>query len=207
MLTSKSTIVKPHCGSGAQGHTPPAHTPVSGWTPSILRGQKAGDRHALGVPVTSWSHPGTLTLLRATSCHSPDSPLFQTCHNLSPGLHPPLLQDFLPLPRRKPSPLSAETQTSGVGNLRGLKLMRTKSLQLCPTLATPWTAAHQAPPSVGFSRQEYCSGLPCPPPGDLPHPGIESIRPLAPSHPAASPAGGLGTLPYPKSTELSLPTK
>ena len=38
---------------------------------------------------------------------------------------------------------------------------------------TPWTVAHQAPPSVGFSRQEYLSGLPCPSPGDLPIPGNE----------------------------------
>ena len=36
----------------------------------------------------------------------------------------------------------------------------------------PWTVACQAPLSMGFSRQEYCSGLPCPPPGDLPNPGI-----------------------------------
>ena len=39
--------------------------------------------------------------------------------------------------------------------------------------ATLWTVAHQAPLSMGFSRQEYQSGLSCPPPGDLPHPGIE----------------------------------
>ena len=39
--------------------------------------------------------------------------------------------------------------------------------------ATPWTAALQAPLSMGFSRQEYWSGLPCPPPGDRPDPGIE----------------------------------
>ena len=38
---------------------------------------------------------------------------------------------------------------------------------------TPWTAAHQAPLSMGSSRQKYWSGLPCPPPGDLPNPGIE----------------------------------
>ena len=38
---------------------------------------------------------------------------------------------------------------------------------------TPWTGACQAPLSMGFSRQEYWSGLPCPPPGDLPNPGIE----------------------------------
>ena len=38
---------------------------------------------------------------------------------------------------------------------------------------TPWTVAHQAPLSMGSSRQEYWSGLPCPPPGYLPNPGIE----------------------------------
>ena len=39
--------------------------------------------------------------------------------------------------------------------------------------ATPWTAARQAPLSMGFSLQEYWSGLTCPPPGDLRNPGIE----------------------------------
>ena len=38
---------------------------------------------------------------------------------------------------------------------------------------TPWTVAYHAPPSMGFSRQEYWSGLPFPPPEDLPNPGIE----------------------------------
>ena len=38
---------------------------------------------------------------------------------------------------------------------------------------TPWTVAHEAPLSMGFSRQEYWSGLPFPSPGDLPNPGIE----------------------------------
>ena len=47
--------------------------------------------------------------------------------------------------------------------------------------ATPWTVAHQAPLSMGFSRQEYWSGLPCPPPGDLPNPGIESESLIAPA--------------------------
>ena len=39
--------------------------------------------------------------------------------------------------------------------------------------ATPWTVAHQAPLSTGFSRQEYWSQLPWPPPGDLPNPEIK----------------------------------
>ena len=42
----------------------------------------------------------------------------------------------------------------------------------CQLFATPWTVACQASLSMGFSRQEYWSGFPCPPPGDLPHLGI-----------------------------------
>ena len=44
-----------------------------------------------------------------------------------------------------------------------------------------WTVARQAPLSMGFSRQEYWSGLPCPPPGDLPDPGIEPISLMSPA--------------------------
>ena len=43
--------------------------------------------------------------------------------------------------------------------------------------ATPWTVAYQAPPSMGFSRQECWNGLPFPSPGDLPDPGIEPGSP------------------------------
>ena len=46
--------------------------------------------------------------------------------------------------------------------------------------ATLWTAAFQAPLSMGFSNQESWSGLPCPPPGNLPDPGIELVSPTAP---------------------------
>ena len=49
--------------------------------------------------------------------------------------------------------------------------------KLCPTFATPWTIALEASLSVGFSRQEYWSGLPFPSPGDLPNPGIEPVSP------------------------------
>ena len=52
-----------------------------------------------------------------------------------------------------------------------------KSLSRVRLFATPWTVAHQAPPSMGFSRQEYRSGLPFPSPGDLPDPGIEPWSP------------------------------
>ena len=58
-------------------------------------------------------------------------------------------------------------------------------VQLCATLGT---VAHQAPLSKGFSRQEYCSGLPCPPPRDLPNLGI---KPTSLKSPAL--AGGFFT--------------
>ena len=47
-----------------------------------------------------------------------------------------------------------------------------KSFSRVGLFATPWTVAFQAPPSMGFSRQEYWSGLPFPSPGDLPDPGL-----------------------------------
>ena len=50
-----------------------------------------------------------------------------------------------------------------------------KSLQLYPTLYSPMNCTCQAPLSMGFSRQEYWSGLPYPPPGDLPNPGIKPV--------------------------------
>ena len=57
---------------------------------------------------------------------------------------------------------------------------------------TPWTVAHQAPLSMGFSRLECWSGWPCPPPGDLPNPGIEPGSPTLqadslPSEPPGKP--------------------
>ena len=51
--------------------------------------------------------------------------------------------------------------------------VKVKSLSRVQLFATPWTVAYQAPLSMGFSRQEYWSGLPFPSPGDLPDPGIE----------------------------------
>ena len=55
------------------------------------------------------------------------------------------------------------------------------SVQSCVTVATLWTVAHQVPLSIGFSKQEYWSVLPCPPPGDLPDPGIKPESPAAPA--------------------------
>ena len=55
--------------------------------------------------------------------------------------------------------------------------VKVKSLSCVRLFATPWTVAYQAPLSMGFSRQEYWSGLPFPSPGDLPDPEIEPRSP------------------------------
>ena len=61
---------------------------------------------------------------------------------------------------------------------------------------TPWTAALQAPLSMGLPRQQYWSGLPCPPPGDLPEPEIKPMSPALadrffPAEPLGKPITGL----------------
>ena len=64
--------------------------------------------------------------------------------------------------------------------------------QLRLTLATPWTVVCYAPLSIGILQARYWSGLPCPPPRDLPNPGIESRSPALqadslPSEPPGKP--------------------
>ena len=59
--------------------------------------------------------------------------------------------------------------------------MLAKSFRLCPSLVTSWTIARQVPSSIGFSRQEYWGGLPCPLTWDLPHPGIELMSLMSPA--------------------------
>ena len=67
-------------------------------------------------------------------------------------------------------PWDSPGKNTGLGCQFLLQCMKVKSesevAQSCRTLATPWTAAYQAPPSMGFSRQEYWSGVPLPFPKD-----------------------------------------
>ena len=70
-------------------------------------------------------------------------------------------------------------------NMRACVLSHFSLVQLFETF---WTVTHQAPLSMGFSRQEHWSELPCPPAGDLPDPGIEPVSLTSPSL-----AGGLLT--------------
>ena len=55
------------------------------------------------------------------------------------------------------------------------------SLSHVRLFASPWTVVHQAPLSMGFSRQEYWSGLPIPHPGDLPDPPVQPMSPTSPA--------------------------
>ena len=59
--------------------------------------------------------------------------------------------------------------------------VKVKSLSRVRLFATPWTAAHQAPPSLGFSKQEHWSGVSFPPPGGLLDPGIEAMSLASPA--------------------------
>ena len=75
----------------------------------------------------------------------------------------------------------ASSNLAGVGDTKVDQEISLHSLivaQSCPTLCDPQTIAHQAPLSMEFSRQEYLSGLPFPPSGDLPNPGIEPVFPI-----------------------------
>ena len=78
-------------------------------------------------------------------------------------------------PRNRVSPGDRGGWESKLGEV---KWSEVKSLSRVQLFAIPWTVAYQAPPSLGFSRQEYWSGLPFPSPGDLPNPGIEPGSPV-----------------------------
>ena len=73
--------------------------------------------------------------------------------------------------------------------------VKVKSVSRVQLFVTPWTVAYQAPPSMGFSRQEYWSGLLFPSPGDLPNLGIEPGSPALQAD--ALPSEPLGKPEYP----------
>ena len=75
--------------------------------------------------------------------------------------------------------------------------MRTevKSVSRVQLFVTTWTVAYQAPPSMGFSRREYWSGVPFPSPGDLPDPGIKPWSPAFQADALTSEPPGKSMLP------------
>ena len=86
-----------------------------------------------------------------------------------------VMSDFVRPHRQQPTrlhcPWDSPGKNTGVGCHFLLQCMKVKLLSRVWLFATPWTAAHQAPPSMGFSRQKYWSGVPLPsPPPSLRHP-------------------------------------
>ena len=84
-------------------------------------------------------------------------------------------------------------------------LVKVKLLSRVQLFATPWTVAHQAPPSMEFSRQEYWSGLPFPSPEDLPDSGIAHRSPALRADTLASePPDSFKTFHFPKCQALCI---
>ena len=105
--------------------------------------------------------------------------------------------------------MNSEVERSDVGCEREAMLrLFALSLRRVQLFVIPWTVAHQAPLFMAVSRREYWSGLPCPPPGGLPNPGIEpglpalqadSLLTKPPGKPRESLRGGKIILITPKS--------
>ena len=147
---------------------------------------------AKGGKGKSLSHVRLFTTSWTVACQAPLSLGFPRQEYWS-GLPFPSPGD-LPNPRIKPmSPALA----SGFCTTESLKKSESELLSCVWLFATPWTVAHQAPPSMGFSRQEYWSGLPFPSPGNLLDLGIEPRSP-------ALQADALTSEPPGKPTEKSM---
>ena len=100
-------------------------------------------------------------------------------HYLNQGWEPPHILVPLPTYFSLPLPLphtSTDTLSVTIGSI-AFSRSEVKALSHVQLFVTPWTVAHQAPPFMGFSRQDSWSGLPFPSPGDLPDPGIEPRSP------------------------------
>ena len=111
----------------------------------------------------------------AMSPPTPSPPTFPSWHPWA-GLHPPVSTSlyFHAHPALSLHLCPEEDQVKGRGGTRAPSVS-----QLSTTLCDPVDCSRQAPLSMGFPRQEHCSELPFPPPGDLPNPGIELGSPAS----------------------------
>ena len=80
-------------------------------------------------------------------------------------------------PKQKGKLIDTENRLMVARGEKGRKKVKVKLLSRVRLFRTPWTVAYQASQSIGFSRQEYWSGLPFPSPGNLPDPGSEPRSP------------------------------
>ena len=128
-------------------------------------------------------------------CSSPTPGVYSNSWPLSQWCHPAISSSVVPFSLLPPSPPSIRVLSNeSTLCMRWPKyctihllcyisvwcvcLCGFSCVWLCVTL---WTVALQAPLSMGFSRQEYWNGLPCPPPGDLPDPGIKPVSLKSPA--------------------------
>ena len=117
-------------------------------------------------------------------CHALLQGIFPT-QGSNPGLLPQLEETPETPPSSRAEGGMQDTQVRSLGQeVPQEEGMATHSTILA--WRTPWTVAHEAPLSTGFSQQEYWSGLPCPPPGNLPNPGIKPTSPVSPAFQADS---------------------
>ena len=120
-----------------------------------------------------WENPHIKTGGKAQT-HSCLKPHFWQSSIQSMGVRGLTAPTFFPGSKRP----NIQCPQVGDSHLKACVLSRFSPVQL---FVTPWIGAQQAPLSMGFSRQEYWSGLPCPPPGDLPKPGIEPMSLMSPA--------------------------
>ena len=121
---------------------------------------------------SSWIREQTLVFCIGRWCHQGSPSLYLLCVQMTEGHHKgnPDSQRWEGFKVTRKGPGTTKGWRTGAVFAINLLLSCFSHIWLLVTL---WTVAHQAPLSMGFSRQEYWSGLPFPPPGDLPHPGIE----------------------------------
>ena len=112
-----------------------------------------------------------LTLYNPMNCSSPSLPVHHQLLEFT-QTHVHRVGDAIQQSHPLSSPSSPAPNPSQHQSLFQCK-SESEVAQSCPTLCGLWTVAHQAPLSMGFSRQEYWTGLPFPSPGDLPDPGIK----------------------------------
>ena len=127
------------------------------------------------VQILSWCKSGIWIIMsvQRTECKNVDT-FASVCHDGSAdGL---LSQVFASL--EKLSAVKSESRKNwSKFEVTCPNFCKEKLLSRVWLFVTPWTVAYQAPPSMGFPKQEYWSGLPFPSPGDLPNPGIEPRSP------------------------------
>ena len=118
-----------------------------------------------------------------------------------------LLSDHLQYPCRKEKWEGGGRRQISTNICSSEERNKVKLLSRVRLLATPWTVAYQAPLSMGFSRQEYWSGLPFPSPGDLPDPGIESRSPALQADALPSELPGKPAFLRGSSYQIEIPTQ